>query len=130
MTGITLKSPDGMYRAAGYEHVAIAGDFAYVAGQVARDEAGQLVGPNDAAAQAALIYANLGKILHLIGARPDQVVKINTILTDRADGPAVSAERVKFFGTHRPPHTGIIAGLGGPEVRVEVELVVYLGKDR
>lgn len=126
-TSIALSSPPGMYAAANYEHVAIAGDFAFVAGQVARDEAGQLVGPGDAAAQAACIYRNIGRILDHIGATPQQVVKIMVFLTDRADSAAVGAERQKFFGAHRPPHTGIIvSGLGGPEVKVEIEVTVYM----
>ena len=86
-------------------------------------------GPGRCRAQAAQVYRNIGAILRHIGATSDQVVKINTILVDRADGPAVAAERKAFFGDHRPPHTGIIiAGLGSPEVKVEVEVVVYLGK--
>jgi len=86
------------------------------------------VGIGDAGAQAAQVYRNIGRILAHIGATPDQVVKINTILVDRADSQAITAERLKFFGDHRPPHTGIvITGLGSPEVKVEVEVVVYLG---
>ena len=45
----------------------------------------------------------------------------------RADRDAITAERLAFFGEHRPPHTGIIiAGLGSPEVLVEVEVIAYL----
>jgi enamine deaminase RidA (YjgF/YER057c/UK114 family) len=35
--------------------------------------------------------------------------------------------RFAFFGDHRPPHTGIIvAGLGSPEVRLEVEVIAVV----
>ena len=35
---------------------------------------------------------------------------------------AITEARLAFFGDHRPPHSGlVIAGLGSPEVRVEVE---------
>ena len=115
--------------AATYEHVAVAGDFAFVAGQIAKDEHGNWVGIGDAGAQARQVYVNIGKILASIGAGPRDVVKINTILVDRADRDAVTAERLKFFGDHRPPHTGItITGLGSPEVRVEVEVVAHVGE--
>lgn len=130
-TKITLTSPPDVFPAANYEHVSIAGDFAYVAGQVARDETGQWVGVGDAGAQAAQIYRNIGRILAHIGATPQDVVKIMVFLTDRADSAAISAERKKFFGDHRPPHSGIIiGGLGSPEVKVEVEVIVYLPRDR
>jgi len=113
--------------AATYEQVARAGDFAFVAGQIAKDAAGNWVGLGDASAQARQVYKNIGLILASLGATPGDVVKINTILTDRRDRDAITAERQRFFGDHRPPHTGIIiTGLGSPEVLVEVEVVVYL----
>jgi enamine deaminase RidA (YjgF/YER057c/UK114 family) len=124
---ILLSSPPGVAPATTYEHVARAGDFAFVAGQIAKDAAGNWVGLGDAGAQARQVYANIGLILESLGATPADVVKINTILTDRRDRDAITAERLRFFGDHRPPHTGIvITGLGSPEVLVEVEVVVYL----
>ncbi|MDV3251101.1 RidA family protein [Devosia sp. BK] len=123
---ITLSSPPDIYAPASYEHVAQAGDFAFIAGQVSRDSAGKLVGPGNAGEQAAQVYRNIDAILRHIGAERDQVVKITTYLVDPADSAVVAAERKAFFGEHRPPHTGlIVAALGGPEVKLEVELVVY-----
>ena len=126
---VHLTSPADIYAPPSYEHVAIAGDFAYVAGQVSKDRNGTLIGPGDAAAQAAQVYGNIDAILRHIGATPEQVVKITTYLIDPADSAAAGAERKKFFGDHRPPHTGlIVAALGGPEVKLEVEIVVYMPK--
>ncbi len=125
---VILTSPPDVNRVAGYEHLAIAGGFAFVAGQVARDVQGNWVGGEDAGAQAAQIYRNIGRILAHIGAEPTQVVKINTILVDRADSAAVTQARLAFFGDHRPPHTGVIvAGLGSAHVKVEVEIIVHVG---
>ena len=125
--GITLSSPPDVWPVAGYEHVARAGDFVFVAGQVARNAQGAWVGIGDAGAQAQQVYRNIGAILKHVGATAEHVVKINTILTDRADAAAVAEARKAFFGAHRPPHTGIIiGGLGSPEVKVEVEVVAYL----
>lgn len=119
--------PDGMYRPSGYVHAMRAGNTIWVAGQVARDAEGQVVGPYDAAAQARQVYGNLDRVLEAAGAERSQVVKVTTFLVDRADSPAVGAVRLEYFGEHRPPHTGlIVAGLGGPEVRVEVEVVAVL----
>jgi len=128
---VVLSSPLNVAPAATYEHVARAGDFVFVAGQIAKDEHGNWVGLGDAGVQARQVYANIGRILDSIGAKPIDVVKINTILIDRADRDAVTAERLRFFGAHRPPHTGIIVvGLGSPEVRVEVEVIAYLPSQR
>ena len=130
-TSISLSSPPDVARATTYEHAARAGDFIFLAGQVARDENNQWVGLDDAGAQAAQVYRNIGRILAHVGAEPSDVVKINTILVDRNDRDAVTAERLKFFGDHRPPHTGIIvSGLGSPEVKVEVEVIAYVPTER
>jgi len=126
-TAITLSSPPDVARATTYEHGAYCGDFIYVAGQVARDENNQWVGIGDARAQAEQVYKNIGRVLAHFGERPEHVVKINAIMVDRADRDAVTEPRLAFFGTHRPPHTGIvIAGLGSPEVKIEVEVIAYL----
>lgn len=128
-TGITLASPPDVSRASTYEHAARAGDFIFVAGQVARDENGQWVGLGDAGAQAAQVYRNIGRILAHMGAGPRNVVKINAISVDRNDRDAVTEARLAFFGDHRPPHTGILVdGLGSAEVLIEVEVIAYLPK--
>lgn len=125
--GITLSSPAGVAHAGTYEHAARAGDFIYVAGQVARDENGEWVGLGDAGKQAKQVYRNIGRILAHMGAGPGNVIKINAILVDRGDRDAVTKARLDFFGDHRPPHTGIVvAGLGSPEVKIEVEVIAYL----
>lgn len=128
---VVLESPPGVARAANYHHVARAGDFLFLAGQIAKDDAGNWVGLGDAALQARQVYVNIGRILAHCGATPADIVKINTILVDRADGPRVTAERFAFLGDHRPPHTGVIVyGLGSPEIRVEVEVVAYVPRRR
>lgn len=120
--------PEGIYRPATYAMGMVAsGRTLYVAGQVARDASGALVGPNDAEAQARQVYANLGAVLAAAGAGPEHVVKVTTYLVDGRDGAAASAARLAFFGDHRPPHTGlVVAALGGPEVRLEVEVIAVL----
>ncbi len=126
-SALTLIDPPDVAPASSYSHVSRAGDFVFVAGQIAKDETGAWVGLGDAGAQARQVYVNIGRCLASVGATARDVVKINTILVDRADRDAVTAARLAFFGDHRPPHTGIIiAGLGSPEVRVEVEVIAYL----
>lgn len=122
-----LIEPGEMYRPATYAHAMRAGNTVYVAGQVARDEHGTLVAPGDAAGQARQVFDNLERVLVAAGASWEHVVKVTTYLVDGSDSKAVSDERLARFGAHRPPHTGlIVAGLGGPQVRVEVEVVAVL----
>ena len=51
----------------GYSHAAKAGKTLYIAGQVARDVKGNLVGKGDFEAQARQVYTNLENILHETG---------------------------------------------------------------
>jgi 2-iminobutanoate/2-iminopropanoate deaminase len=119
--------PEGIYQPSSYVHAMRAGNTIYVAGQVARDEHGKLVAPGDAAGQARQLYHNMGIVLRAAGADWRNVVKITTYLVDSADAAAVSAVRLETFGAHRPPHTGlIVAGLGSPDVRVEVEVIAVV----
>lgn len=119
--------PEGIYQPATYNHAMRAGNTIYVAGQVARDEHGVLVAPNDATGQARKVFENLTRVLEALGADFNNVVKVTTYLTHATDSKAVSDIRLEFFGDHRPPHTGlIVAGLGAPEVRVEVEVIAVL----
>lgn len=120
-------SPEGMYRPKSYTHALLASDTLYIAGQVARDAAGTLVGPGDAARQAVLIFDNLERVLREAGAGFGNLVKLTTYLVDARDAEAVAAERLKRLGEHRPPHTGLVVKeLGGPEVLVEVEAIAVL----
>lgn len=122
-----MYQPDGIYQPSSYNHTMRAGNTLYVAGQVARDVNGELVAPGDAAGQAQQVFHNLGVVLKAAGADWHNVVKITTYLVDRNDAAAVSAVRLAHFGDHRPPHTGlIIAGLGSPDVRLEVEVIAVL----
>jgi 2-iminobutanoate/2-iminopropanoate deaminase len=118
----TPIEPTGIYAPATYAHAMRAGDTLYVAGQVARGVDGALVAPGDAAAQAEVVFANLGAVLAAAGAKPEYVVKVTTYLVDAEDGAAVGRARQAFFGEHRPPHTGLIVRLGAG-VKVEVEVV-------
>ncbi len=124
----TIIQPEDVHRTPSYVAAIRAGDTLYLAGQVGRDAQGNIVGPGDAVAQARQVYANIGRVLAAAGAGWGDVVKVTTYLVDRADSPGVSQVRFEHFGDHRPPHTGlIVAGLGSPELRVEVDIIAFLG---
>src|SRR5688572_14873002 len=107
-SSIELSTPLAIWSGSSYHHLARAGDFLFLAGQVARNSQGEWVGLGNAGAQAAQIYRNIGAILASAHARASDVVKVNTILVSRGDNAAVTAQRLAFFGDHRPPHTGMI----------------------
>ena len=67
----------GLAEPPGYAHVAVASGarLVFTAGAVPLDDAGELVGPDDAEAQTEQVIANLLRQLEAGGATPDDVVK-------------------------------------------------------
>lgn len=126
-TGITFASPEGISPVAAYHHAALANGFLHIAGQIARDGDGNWIGGEDVGEQAQQIYRNIGTILAHFGAGPQNVVKIMVYMVPDQNWEDAARARRAFFGEHRPPHTGlVIAGLGGAEVKMEVEVIAYI----
>ena len=96
----------------------------YIAGQLARDGAGNIVGPGDMRAQLEQTFKNLDACLKAAGATWADVVKTNTFVTDYAAFSACRDVRMRYFGIATPTSTTIqISGLAQPEAMVEIEMV-------
>jgi enamine deaminase RidA (YjgF/YER057c/UK114 family) len=96
-------NPGGVHRPTGYTHVVevTAGRPVYIAGQIALDPAGELVGPGDIRAQARQVFENLQTALRSVGAGFEQVVKLNLYLLDATQLPAVREVRDRYVDTAR-----------------------------
>jgi len=111
----------------GYSHVAKVGNTVYLAGQIALDPTGALVGEGDIEAQAEQVYANLQAILEELGGGLKDIVKMTTYLTDRSQLGAFRRVRNRFFSDPFPPNTLLfISGLARPEYLIEIEAVAVL----
>ena len=107
-----------------YAHATILGGTLYVSGLIPWDDAGLLVGPADAAAQADFIFATLGKILASAGSGFADVAKLTFYLTNLSDRAAITPVRQRVFGTHRPASTLVqVAALIGEGTLLEIEAV-------
>lgn len=112
-----------------YSHVAQSGDTYFVAGQVAVDRKGNVVGDGDLTIQLTQTFANIGDILSSLGLGFANVAQMTTYLTQRAHvDKFYEARRVLFpslFGEAMyPPNTLlIVAGLVRPELLIEVQLI-------
>lgn len=111
-----------------YSHVALAepGRLAFIAGQVALDADGELVGVGDSGAQFRQIFSNLAAILDSFGATPTDVVDLKTYLVGEKSLPSFRDARQAVFAQHYPdgaypPNTLlIVSGLVHPDLKVEV----------
>jgi len=123
-------NPETMHRPTGYSHVAevTAGRPVYIAGQIALDVTGALVGPGDIRAQARQVFENLRSALEAVGAGFDQVVKLNYYLVDASQLPVVREVRDEYVNPQRlPASTAVeIRRLVREDLLIEVEAVAVI----
>lgn len=101
----------------------------FVAGQVADDAQGNLVGAGDLAVQALQAFANVGHALAAAGARPDQVTKITIyVVSHRPEYlPQISEARIAVFADHKPADTLVgVEALAEPQYLIEVEAIAVV----
>jgi len=111
-----------------YSHGIIAsGRMLFVAGQVALDEHGQLVGRGDAASQARQVLMNLKRVVEAAGASMADVARTTVYLTRLENRGPVGKVRAEFFPSPPPANTLlVVASLAQPEFLVEIDAVVPL----
>ena len=118
------NAPDAPLPVGAYTHaieVTAASRTVYLSGQVGMAADGSM--PADAAAQAALVWANITAQLRAVGMTLDNIVKVTTILPDYADLAASRTARNAAMGERKPASTLLIAGLYSPACKIEIEVI-------
>ncbi len=120
--------PDSVFPPRGaYSHGVRAGNLLFIAGQVARDRDGRLVGPGDGEAQTEQALRNIGAILEAAGASFENVVKLNVYVTDMRHLEGIGRVRRRFMREPFPASTSVqVVGLAEPGLLVEIEAVAAL----
>ena len=122
----TLSAPTG------YTHVVEVARTArtvYIAGQVALDRSGTVVGKGDMKAQAEQVFKNLEAALAAAGASFKDVVKTNTYVTDMSQAQVIRDVRAKHFGQAPPANTLVqVVALARPELMLEIEVIAAVGQ--
>ena len=99
----------------------------YIAGQVAYDDKGQPAHKGDFAAQARAVFAAVKAQVEAGGGTLDNVVKLNTYLTDIRYRSELIPVREQFFGKKTPPSTLVaVTALAQPDWMIEVEAIAVL----
>ncbi|MCX5062504.1 MULTISPECIES: RidA family protein [unclassified Streptomyces] len=125
-----IPAPDGVFPAAQYSHVVMGtGRFVAIAGQLALDEGGRIVGEGDPEAQAHQVFENLRRCLAAAGASFDDVVKLTYFVTDMAHLPAIRTARTTHLPDDRLPASSAVqvAALVRPEFLMEIEAFAVVG---
>jgi enamine deaminase RidA (YjgF/YER057c/UK114 family) len=117
-----LNAPDAYLPVAAYTQaieVSSAARTLYISGQIGQRRDGSL--PEDIAEQSRLAWQNLEAQLRAAGMTLDNLVKVTTILPNRADLAAAREARGKALGDRKPASTLIVGGLADPAWKIEIE---------
>jgi enamine deaminase RidA (YjgF/YER057c/UK114 family) len=124
--------PQGLAPGNGYSHVVVVnpGRLVYIAGQVARDKDGKLVGKGDLKAQATQVFENLKAAFAAAGATFDNAVKINIYVKDYKPEMVTILRDVRdaYINKNAPPASTLVGvtSLFQEDYLIEVEAVAAL----
>jgi enamine deaminase RidA (YjgF/YER057c/UK114 family) len=125
----TVINPPGMAAPVGYSHaIRKQGTPVFLAGQVALDHEGRIVGENDVAAQVEQAFANVRTVVEAAGGTLEDVVKITIYVTDASYRPAVAAARQRWFrdGVYPASTYLVVSALAVPQLLVEIEAIAMI----
>jgi len=133
---VKMINPDSMGKPLGqYSQIARVkggGELLFIAGQLATDKAGNLVGADNFDAQCAQVYANIEAALKSMGGGWKNVVQFTTYLVHSQDVAKLRAFRQREFGKFfpdgaYPPNTLLIIDrLVNESYLIEVQTVAAL----
>ena len=120
-------NPQGMTQPTSYSHVVRVDNQLFIAGQVAVDGGGNLVGQGDMTSQVRQVLENLESVLASQGADFSNIVKINIFTVDIEAFRLSGDVRREFFQGYPPASTLVqIERLARPEFLVEIEAIAVL----
>jgi enamine deaminase RidA (YjgF/YER057c/UK114 family) len=134
-TVVKYNNPSSLPKPLGaYSHIARAKalELVFIAGQVAVNEGGELVGKGDFGAQMCQVFDNLGRALRSEGLDFANVAKFTTYLVHSQDIEEFMAARKELFariysGGQYPPNTLLMVDrLVGEQFLIEVEAVAVV----
>ncbi len=126
-------SPKTLMAPAGYSHIAKAsgGTTVYLAGQVATDASGQLIGEGNFQAQAEQVFKNLKTAVEAAGGGMTDIVKMNVYLVAEVGAeevPKLRAIRDRHVNTAHPPASTlvVVSRLARPGWLIEIEAIAVI----
>jgi 2-iminobutanoate/2-iminopropanoate deaminase len=113
-----------------YSNVVMAGSgrLVFIAGQLARDKHGNIVGKDDMRAQIRQVCENIKAAVIAAGGTLTDLVKTNTFTTDIEEFRKHWDVRTDYFGPHPPTSTTVeVRRLAFPDCLVEIDAIAIIG---
>ncbi len=132
MTEITRGDPPGLrnVRRNVYHHfirIDNPKSLIFLSGQLARDAAGNLVGPGDMAEQTRQCIRNMRTVLEAAGGSLEDIVSIVVYTTDIRQFKEIVAARTEFFVVNLPTSTIVeVNHLADPGLLIEFQAIAAL----
>ncbi|GLQ87739.1 RidA family protein [Dyella flagellata] len=133
MSEPVFSNPPTLPPPPGYSQVVEVADgrLVFVAGQVALDKDGLVVGEGDISKQADQVFRNLSAAIESRGGTLKDIIKFTMFVTDMADRPAIRDIRDRYLAeamVENPPASSLVqvSALFRPEFLVEIEAVAWL----
>lgn len=120
-------NPPELGKPNGYTHVVIVngGKLVFIAGQVALNEKGEIVGKDDFSAQAKQAFANMKAALAAAGATPKNIVKLNYYVVGLTHEKLLALRSVRdsFIDVSHPPASTLagVQALFRDDAQIEIE---------
>jgi len=128
-----VLQPAGWPRPKGYSNgIAARGQMIFVSGMIGWDAKGKLAG-KDFLSQARQALKNVVAVLNEASARPEDIVRMNWYVADKAEYIAAQKQLGKIYreliGAHYPAMTAVqVAALVENGVRVEIEVTAVVSE--
>ena len=125
---IERLSPPGVPAPRGpYSPAVRAGDFIFVAGQLAVDPVTNEFLTGDIQHETRVTLNNIKRILEGAGATIADVVRVGVFLADGTEFAKMNEVYAEFFGNDKPARTTIVCKFAA-DIRVEIDCVAYSPK--
>jgi len=131
---IKFVNPEGLSKPTGYTHVVVTSGqrTIYIAGQVALNAKGEIVGKDDLKTQTEQVFANLKTALAAAGCTFANVVKTTTFIVNYKPDmvPGIREIRSKYFSTENPPASTLVGvqSLAREDFLIEIEAIAVIPK--
>jgi enamine deaminase RidA (YjgF/YER057c/UK114 family) len=122
-------NPQALFTPTGYTHVVtpLRGRLVFIAGQVAADKAGAVIGKGDFKTQAQQVFENLQAAIEAAGGTMADIAKINVYVTDTSQLAAMGEVRQQYFPANPPVSTLVqVVRLAREEYLIEIEAIAVV----
>lgn len=110
-----------------YSQATQAGNVLYIAGTVASNERGEIVGKGDIKAQTRQVLENIKAVIEAAGGTLRDVTRTTVYVTNLTNYPGMNEVYKTYFPTDPPARATVHAGLVNPDYLVEIEATAVIG---